>query len=478
MSAAPNRPPTAVLPLDGIAPLPAQAPLSALRHEWRLLIRSRWAVAALCLLLALSAVAVVSGLHEVQRQQATITRVGELQRQELARQAPQLTHRGDAGTVAYYAFLGTWDPPSPAAFLAQGLRDVTPHVLRVRALALQSQLHEGETSNPELTLAGRFDMAFVAVYLLPLFLIALLYDLASSERQSGRLRMLVALPGAGRRFWLRRAGLRAGLATLCALLPVAAGAAASGMPAGALAGVVAAVLAYVACWSGLALTVALRGGSSVANSTTLMGAWAVLTLVLPTLGGAVLARAVPVSQGVEVMLAQRQVVHGAWDLPREETLARFLQSHPQWQHTAPLPAGFHWKWYYAFQQLGDESVAPQVAAYREALVARQRATEALGFALPGVGLQAVLHRIAGTDLLAQLAYQDAVATFHARLRAFYYPYLFDERRFDADDFARLPRFEPSPPSASLPLVPLLALALLGALLLSLGVRAAGRVGGR
>jgi ABC-2 type transport system permease protein len=186
---------------------------------------------------------------------------------------------------------------------------------------------------------------------------------------------------------------------------------------------------------------------------------------------------VPVRQGVELMLGQRQAVHGAWDLPREETMARFFQSHPQWQHTAPLPAGFHWKWYYAFQQLGDESVAPQVAAYREALVARQRATEWLGFMLPGVGLQAVLHRAAGTDLLAQLAYQDAITAFHARLRSFYYPYLFDEVRFAPQDLTRLPQFEPPTTAPRVPAVPLLVLALLGALMWLLGARGQPRGGG-
>lgn len=451
---------------------------ASLRHEWRLLCRSRWAASALVLLLLLTSAAVWSGLREVERQRGTIARVGELQRQELAAQAPKLTRKGDAGTVGYYAHPGTWDAPSPAAFLALGLRDVTPHVLRVNALALQSQLHAGESLNPEMALAGRFDFAFVAVYLLPLFLIALLHDLVSGERQAGRLRLLLALPQAGRGLWLRRAGLRAGLASLCVLLPLGLGAAASGMPASdvAVVAVVAiAVLAYAACWAGLALMVALRGGSSVANATALVGLWAVLTLVLPTLGNAALNRAVPVRQGVELMLAQRQAVHGAWDQPREETLARFLRSYPQWQHRATLPEGFHWKWYFAFQHLGDLSVAPQVAAYREALVARQRATEALGLALPGVGLQAVLHRAAQTDLLAQLAYQDAITAFHTRLREHYYPYLFDEKPYGLDDFAQLPRFETPAPPVGQPLAPLLALTLLGAVLLGLGVRAAGRV---
>lgn len=413
--------------------------MNGMLHEWRLLARSRLALGALALLLLLSALAVLSGLREVSSQRQTLERLAGLQQQDSAAQARRPAQSGDAGSAAYYGFHATWDPPSPTAFLAQGLRDAAPYVLRVRALALQAQLHEGESFNPELALAGRFDFAFVLVYLAPLFVIVLLHDLVSSERESGRLGMLQALPGT-RRLWLRRACLRAALVLACLALPALAGTLASGASAAAIASVLLAAAAYVVFWSGLCLVVAALGSGSVANAMALMGGWAVLTLVLPTLASAVLARAVPVSQGVELMLAQRQIVHGAWDLPREETMERFFRSHPEWRGTAPLPPGFHWKWYYAFQQLGDESVAPRFAAYREGLQARQAWTMRLGWLLPGVGVQAALHRQAGTDLLAQLAYQDDIAAFHARLRAFYYPYLFGERGFGPQDYAVRPLF--------------------------------------
>ncbi|MBT2304984.1 DUF3526 domain-containing protein [Variovorax paradoxus] len=449
--------------------------MSWLAHEWRLLLRSRVVLTALALLLALSTLAVVSGTREVARQQQTIARLAELQQHDLAAQARKYIHGGDAGSAAYYTFHGTWDAPSPTAFLALGLRDAAPYVLRVRALALQAQLHEGESFNPELALAGRFDFAFVLVYLAPLFMIALLYDLVSGERRSGRLGTLLAMPGAGRRLWLRRAGLRAALVFGCLGLPVLAGGLSGGTTITALTTALLATAAYLAVWSGLALIVATRSGSSAANATALMGCWAVLILVLPTIANAALARAVPVHQGVELMLAQRQAVHGAWDLPPEATMEKFFRTHPEWKHTARLPSGFHWKWYYAFQQLGDESVAPQVAAYREGLLARQRWTARLGWLLPGVGVQAALHRQADTDLQAQLAYQDRIADFHARLRAYYYPYLFNEVRFGPRDFAAQPRFSPSARSAETPVGQLLGLVLMGVLALVLGAAATGRV---
>lgn len=53
------------------------------------------------------------------------------------------------------------------------------------------------------------------------------------------------------------------------------------------------------------------GWRSVTNATALMGSWVLFTLVLPTLANVALVRAIPVHQGVDLMLAQRQFVHGA-----------------------------------------------------------------------------------------------------------------------------------------------------------------------
>lgn len=418
--------------------------MSWVTHELRLIARSRLSVAALLILSLLATVALVSGAAEVARQRDTLTRLAPLHEGDVAAVAQARSKDGDAGYAAYYTFYHTVDPPSAAAFVALGLRDVAPLALRIRALGLQAQLYEGESFNPELALTGRFDFAFVLIYLAPLFIIALLHDLVSSERQSGRLRLLMAMPGAATRLWVRRAGLRLGLVLAGLGLPLVLAMAVMGSGGLALAGALAVVLAYVAFWGGLSLLIAARWWSSSTQATALMAGWVLLTLVLPSLANLAITQRIPVSQGVELMLKQRQNVHGAWDQPREATMQRFFRSHPQWQDTAPLPLKFHWKWYYAFQQLGDESVAAEVADYRAGLLARQQWTEALGWLLPGVAAQALLHRLADTDLPAQLAYQRRIEAFHDEIRAFYYPYVFDERPFGAEDFAKRPRYVAPP----------------------------------
>lgn len=411
-----------------------------LTHELRLVLRSRLSAAALALLLALSIVAVWSGRAEVARQRQTIERLVQLNERDVAALAARSQPSPEGGTAAYYTFYPTWDAPSQAAFLALGLRDVAPYVMRIRATGLQAQLHDGESFNPEVALPGRFDFAFVLIYLLPLFAIALLHDLVSSERQSGRLRMLAAMPD-GARMWRRRVGLRYVLLLACVAAP-----ALTWSQGGALVLLVAA--AYLAFWTGVALLVGTRHWKTVTNATALMGLWAMLTLVLPALANGVISRAIPVHQGVDLMLAQREVVQGAWDRPRAATMDTFYARYPAWRDSAPLPAAFHWKWLFAFNQLGDDSVAGQAQAYRAGLLARQAWTDRLGWLLPGVGAQAVLHRLAATDLPAQLAYQDRTAAFHEAVRQFYYGYLFRDRPFSAADFAKRPVFKPgaAPPA--------------------------------
>lgn len=409
-------------------------------HEIRLLLRSRMAAIALVLLAVLSTAAVAAGMAEMARQRAAIDAIAAAQAEDIGAIATYVDREKDAGSAAYYSFHPTWDAPAPLAFAATGMRDVAPYILRVRALGLEAQIYDGDTFNPELALPGRFDFAFVLVFLAPLFAIALFHDLQSGEREAGRARMLEAMPGA-RRLWLRRGLIRFALLLLALGIPFVVGAVLSGVAIGPLLLIVALAAAYLLFWIALAGLVGRLGHGSTANAATLAGLWLVLVLVLPTLAHVVINRAIPVDDGAKIALAQRENVHHAWEIPREETMRRFYAANPRWADSPPLPEGFHYKWYFAFHQNGDDSVAARVDAYRRGLERRAATANALGWVLPSVGVQALLTRLAHTDLAAQLAYQDRIRAFHRRLRHFYYDYMFRDRPFGKADFVKAPTFD-------------------------------------
>lgn len=425
--------------------------MNALLREARFLLGLKSVVAAMVALLALTAVAVGAGLVEVARQEAAIARIGPQQASDVAAVTDWVSREKDPGSAAYYTFHATSDPPSDLAFAAIGARDVSPYVLRVRALGLEAQLYEGEIGNPEAALPGRFDFAFVLVYLAPLFVILLFHDLRSGEREAGRLRALEASVGAPAALWGPRLIVRALGLFLALALPFFVGALVAGTALWKVGAVLVVVLAYLAFWIVLCLVVARAARSSLANAMTLAAAWMTLTLIVPAIGHVAINSAIPLRQGMELGQTQRTAVHRAWDIPKAETMDAFFRTHPQWRSTAPLGEAFHWKWYFAFHQVGDEQAGDLSRQYRQGLLERATWSERLGLVTPGVATQLALHRLAATDPAAQIAYQDRIRAFHGALRRFYYPYLFEDRPFGRADFARAPQYRAAPAIGSWPL---------------------------
>lgn len=416
--------------------------MNAVLFELRLVFHSKLAAGVLLLLVALVSLSVWSGYRAVDAQQAALARISAAHQQDLEAVSAKYSQQGDAGYAAYYTFHLTWDEPSPLAFAAFGQRDLQPYSLRVRMLGLQSQLYASETFNPELALPGRLDFAFVLIYLVPLFIIVLMHDLLTAERESGRLSLLISLPLAHGTLWWRRAGLRYALVLIAILLPLSVGLALSRATASHVAGIVAITVLYAAFWAGLALFVGAKARSSAGSAAVLLGLFVMLTILLPTMINSAIARLVPVTKGVELTMAQRQEVHQGWDLPKSVVMEKFFIHHPEWRDTSPIVGRFHWKWYYAMHQVGDEAVSSQAKQYRESLVQRERWTRNAGLILPAAAAQVGLHRLAATDLEAQLAYLDSVAAFHAELRRFYYPFVFNEQRFGPQEFRQTPVFKP------------------------------------
>ena len=58
-------------------------------------------------------------------------------------------------------------------------------------------------------------------------------------------------------------------------------------------------------------------------------------------------------------------------------------------------------------------MADQFLAYQQGLLARQQWTARLGWLLSAATVETMLHRVAETDLQAQLAYQARITDFHA-----------------------------------------------------------------
>ncbi|MFN3313128.1 MAG: DUF3526 domain-containing protein [Hyphomonas sp.] len=408
------------------------------RETWFLL-KDRAALIWLVLAFLLSTFAVVGGVTEVNSQRQTIERLLEADR---ADRAAEIAEQSDWGGAAYYAFHLTYDPPSELAFAALGQRETASWKHRVRMLALEGQIHEADPLNPEVALIGRIDFAFVAAFLAPLLVVLMMYDLKTGERAAGRFELLSATAQGRGVPWRARAGVRLLYLALSLLLPFWAGGLIEGAGAVALLAASAGVILHLVVWT----FIAVFAGSRVATPTTvltiLMGLWLVMAVLIPAFSRTLIERAVPVPSGAEIMMAQREAVNNGWDLPREVTMEAFLARHPEWRDYSRVEAGFEWKWYYAFQQVGDQTAEPLSQAYTDGRLARDRAASVASILSPPVLLERTFQTLARTDVPAVLAYEQSVRDFHAELRAFHYPGLFRGEAFTPEAGMMAPSYEP------------------------------------
>ena len=409
-----------------------------MRGELRFLLRDRAALLWIGIGFILSATAVILGLLEIDNQRDELAAMQALDREE---RAAVLSEQSDWGSAAYYTFHLTADPPSDFAFAAIGQRDTSPWKHRVRMLALEGQIYETDAGNPDLALVGRFDFAFVAALLAPLLVILLLFDLRSSEAAAGRLSLIEASARNPASLWRKRAAWRAGALTLALLLPLWVGGGVAGTSLLVLAAASVAVAIYMTFWTWLAGRIATEHRTGSVNLTLLLGVWLALCAVLPAALTTAIERAVPLPDTGEIMLTQREAVNDAWDLPKADTMEPFAERHPEWTTVATPEEGFDWGWYYAFQQVGDQTVEPLSLAYREGRARRDRFAGWSSVISPATALQRILERLADTDARASLDYEREVRAFHSELRAWHYPRFYEARDFGVDRaLAELPEF--------------------------------------
>ncbi|MEO1573326.1 MAG: DUF3526 domain-containing protein [Pseudomonadota bacterium] len=413
--------------------------MTELSREWRFALREKTLRNAVIAAFVLATLAVASGLVSAGQQRSEL---GELVERVTADRKLALSGQSDPGGSAYYSFHLTFSPPPPLAFAAEGVRSVLPWKHRIRMLALEGQIYESDPGNLELSAFGALDYAFVVATLLPLLLLIMLHDLWASERRAGRLELLLATSPSGDGVLFRRAAVRGAMICAAVLLPFVLGAAWSGAAMASTGLIALVVLGHALVWMLISTLVARRVKAGPTVLATLLGVWLVSIVAVPAVGKLVAERSVEVPAGGELLLLQRETVNDAWDLSKSETMDAFVAANPQWAPYVQVSRPFEWKWYYAFQWLGDARSAAMSAQLRDGVAKRDSVMGIVALFSPTLLTERLVTRVAGTDIHSYLAYEQCVRDFHASLQSFFYPLLFEAEAFSDSAMAGLPNYEP------------------------------------
>lgn len=413
--------------------------MDKLFRELKFTLRDRVVLFTLLGIAALSTYTIINGLKESAAERAMIERVTKLVTQD---RDYKLAKQKDAGSAAYYAFHFTYDAPSALAFASRGIRDDLPWKHRLRMLALEGQIYETDSGNPELSRIGKLDFAFVAAFLLPLLSILLLYDIRAVEIRNNRWAFLCATSGNGKRLMFNRALLRSVLLYLALFIPFVIAAISSGASFLSIVLVAAAVAFNSLFWCFLAFFILTRMESGPTTSALLLGCWFMFAVAIPVGGKYAVEHSIDVPNGGEILLTQREAVNDAWDLPKEDTMKPFIERHPEWADTPEIKLSFEWKWYYAFQQVGDQTVETLSKDLRSGIAKRDQAMGVIAIASPSLLTARLLSQAARTNIASFQHYDACVRAFHKSLRNFHYPMLFGNTEYSPEYMSQLPNYKP------------------------------------
>ncbi len=422
-----------------------------IKYEWLNFRADRGLLILTALTLFAGIYGIYYGTTEVDRQRANILALSELTEHNVQELKEKYPGDADAGDIGYYHSTFAVNHPDSWASLSIGQRDVNPYYIKLRLLNLQSQLYDTENINPLKVLSGNFDLAFVLVYLFPLLIVGLCFNILSSEKEQGTLPLLLSQPiglplvvGAKLTF---RMMIVLGLALLLSVMGMVWGQVVPDVRVGLWLVV---VLLYCLFWFSVAFLVAALQKNSAFNAVALLGVWLLLTIIIPALLNVYVAVKQPVPQALALTIKQREEVHGGWDKPKRETMEKFFAHYPQWTDTTEIQGRFAWRWYYAFHQLGDLAVEDLAKDYQNGLQARHQLVERLNVLSVPVNVQGIFNAMAGTDLPSHLAFMQSATRYHDSIREFYYPFLFNQVAFTHADYEKEPRhtFTSSPDLAT------------------------------
>ena len=340
-----------------------------------------------------------------------------------------------------------YNMPTSLAALSIGQSDLLPFFIDLKYFALTRQILIAQPTNPEKLLVGNIDLSFVFIQLLPLFMIALGYNLVASEKETGTLSVLLSFPITKMQLITYRVFFRILISLLLAFFLIASAAAVIKIPINySIWNWTFIIFCYIMFW-GLVLFVAnflIESSSSVA--ITLLAVWLFLVVIVPTGVNIYISAKYPSSSKSDLSQAIRHEYEEIWqrydDLQyRFQIAEQFGQKYPQYRSDT----SYNWRDKYILAQFDnyDQIFEPYFVKYKSDILNRDRIVSAVSIVNPVMLVQRSVNKIAMTDIYSYLNYQDAIRSYHGELKKFFYLKIFSNQTFKRSDFDSIPVFVPS-----------------------------------
>ncbi|MDF0717473.1 DUF3526 domain-containing protein [Muricauda sp. 334s03] len=459
-------------------------------YELKLLLRSRWIQLLSILLLLLFGFSTINGKSKVVKREVDIS-VAKQEVEETDKAMLKLLDSVEQGlevSVPSWTIpsspmaVGNYHPrvaamdPQPMAFISTGQADLFTHYIKPTVSGDDFALNFTEMTSPVQLLFGSFDLAFVIVYLLPLLIIAFTYNVLSSEKEQGSLRLLASQPISLRKWVFQKLMLRFFWLSLLVTLSLVVVILVAGVQPLQWSGILILLglaLCYMLFWFALAFLVNIFVDSSAKNAVSLIMLWVVFVLLMPSVLNQVGNTLYPIPSRTLMINEMRE--HKAEATKRQdEILDNFLRDHPEYAINDSTQSRNFYHRYMASQKVVKEELKPIVDAYETQLQKQQSWAQKLQWISPTIVVQESLSQLAGTSTADYGNYRKQVMAFAGQWRAYLTTFLYNNTPFSQKDYLSLPQFNYQAAKSNSVFTSMLVLLLIAILLIGFGFAVQGK----
>jgi ABC-2 type transport system permease protein len=349
------------------------------------------------------------------------------------------------GMAGRYALM----PTAPLAPLAFGQSDMFPNSYPISYGSKVSFMYDSEMENPWNLFSGHVDLAFVIVYLLPLLIFAMSYNLLSAEREQGTLRMLLTQPLTLMTLLLAKVAVRAStLLSVTLVLPLLlllllrpeTRTLAQWLLLGGWALL---VVAYAAFWFALTTLINAYSHSSAVNALLLAGLWVVLVLIMPVTLNLVVEQISPAPSRTELATTTRLITIAGLEQYNDLLSSDYRYAEepttlfPQDGKFAVQPRA---RAHYLMDRDVDAKIEVVLDKFDAQLAGQQQLVDRYGLLSPAITMYEGMTALAGTGSKRYLHFKNQVDAFHQEWKTFFQPKMDQGLAITEADLNSLPKF--------------------------------------
>ncbi len=424
-----------------------------IRFEWKILWRSNTLKALLVVVLGAGIYGIFFGKFEIDKQEYRMETVQQYERNQfdsllhwttldtsLADNKKKFQHALSpvgVGWNKHFTYYLTNDAP-PASGLCLGQRDLFPVYYGFNVTDLARQVNTGELANPMKLLTGNFDLSYVFVFILPLLVVALFYNLYAGEKEQGTLPILQTQPIPLVVIIMHKAILRLLIIWGIAFLLLVFGFVIQGISIADNFSVfmdwVLVTFLYVFGWSTIMCGLVWLKYSTSLTAMLGLSIWLILTLVTPALLNLLLTTQTPLPNRAEMIHMVRSQNDRFWESPKTYVLDQFYEDYPQYNDGDTINFD---KWYYASFTLLDKEANILKAKYEQQVSKRNDLLAKWEWIAPAAMVHEYISSVSKTDRNSHLEFLRKMHNYHKDLKDLYYTRIFDEDQFSMDDLRQI-----------------------------------------